>query len=333
MLPGRQKRVLVVADPYADGKARSSTLAAVAFGRRLCNQIEAEWYLYAAMSEAVAARSELRQLGARGLFFCPIEAEIHPSAERHATVICQLIGEHSFDFVVAAATSANKDLLPRIAGLLDAAYIGDCTGVEATASGATFLRPMYAGAATAHCRANSSVVMVTARPTEYDLARTDESSCPIVAVDTLYQRVDRTALLDFRATHSDRPSLSDARIVVAGGRPLGTRFFDVLGPLADACGAALGATRALCDTGHVPVEFQVGQSGRYVAPELYFAIGISGSVQHVAGMSRSRTIVAINSDPKAPIFSYADLGLVGDLWQLVPELATAIRQQRSRNTR
>jgi electron transfer flavoprotein alpha subunit len=333
MSDGTGKRVLVIAEPSADGNPSSATLAAVTFGWQLCNKLDARGYLYTATSEALAAKSTLCHLGARCLFTCPVAAEPRPLAEDHAPTICGLIREHSFDYVVAAATSFGKDLMPRIAGMLDAAYIGDCTGIEATASGVAFLRPRYAGAVTAHCVAKSRVVILTARPTEFSRAAMDHPSCPVVAVEAIPRTVDRVAILGFQAAQNERPSLLEARIVVAGGRSLGARFFAVLGPLADVCGAALGATRAMCDTGHVPTDFQVGQSGKVVAPELYFAIGISGSVQHVAGMRSSRTIVAINNDPRAPIFSYADLGLVGDLWQLVPELVTAIRRRQSGLTR
>lgn len=325
--------MLVVTEPSANGEVHPATLAAVTFARQLCGQIGANWSLLSNMSEFEAEASEARQLGAMELLCCPNEAGLHPLAERYAPTVCRVAREQLFDYIVAAATSFGKDLLPRIAGVLEAAYVGDCSGLRHAGSEVRFLRPVYAGVAIAECEVLSGNVVVTVRPSGFERAEPDQPPCPVVVVESTRTKAACPESIGFEPTLSERPQLSEARAVVSGGRPLGARFFDVLGPLADACSAGLGATRALCDTGHVPGDLQVGQTGKVVAPDLYFAIGISGSVQHIAGMRGAKTIVAINNDPEAPIFSHADYGIVGDLWQVVPALVIAIRHSSSASER
>jgi electron transfer flavoprotein alpha subunit len=263
---------------------------------------------------------------------CKFAPNAQPLAEQALPTLTQLVAERNVCCLLSAATSVGKDLLPRVAELLQCAYIGDCFDAVDVDGSCTFRRAVYAGNATAVCVAKSERVILTVRYTEFPPATDDEASTlsPVVVVEPAppTHAATRIQRLGFDAVQTNRPPLTEARVIVSGGRALGSRFSEVLEPLADSVGAAIGASRAACDSGYAPNDFQVGQTGKIVAPDLYFAIGISGAVQHIAGIRSSRIVVAINSDPQAPIFSIADYGLVGDLFELVPELVSAIRRRR-----
>jgi electron transfer flavoprotein alpha subunit len=195
-----------------------------------------------------------------------------------------------------------------------------------------YKRPMYAGNAYGYCELATPIQTATARQSEFSPAEAEGGSSPLeqmvkVAPGKAAERVEYVSL---DAVKSERPELGEARVVVSGGRALKERFFEVLEPLANALGSAIGASRAAVDAGYAPGDYQVGQTGKIVAPDLYFAIGISGAIQHIAGMKSSKTIVAINKDPEAPIFQIADYGLVADLFQAVPELVRALEARRAR---
>jgi electron transfer flavoprotein alpha subunit len=191
-----------------------------------------------------------------------------------------------------------------------------------------YRRPVFAGNAFATCSINTPVQVVSARQSEFAAAEPSGGSSPVedVAVAPADAAASRVKFLGLDAAKSERPDLGEARVIVSGGRALKEQFAQVLDPLANLLGAAVGASRAACDAGYAPAELQVGQTGRVVAPKLYFAIGISGAIQHLAGMKGSKTIVAINKDPDAPIFQVADYGLVADLFQAVPELVTELKK-------
>lgn len=243
----------------------------------------------------------------------------HQLAEPVAELIVSLAD--GYDAIVAPATSNWKNALPRVAALLDVMQISDITEVV---SGDTFVRPIYAGNAFQKVQTSDTKKVITVRTTAFEAAALDGSG----SVESL-DSTPANSISSFKSEElagGDRVELASAKVVVSGGRAFGSKekFNELLEPLADKLGAALGASRAAVDAGYAPNDWQVGQTGKVVAPKLYIAIGISGAIQHLAGMKDSTTIVAINTDEDAPIFSVADYGLVGDLFTLVPELTAAL---------
>ena len=243
----------------------------------------------------------------------------HPLGETVANLLVSIAADYGF--IIGAATTNGKNILPRVAALLDVAAISDITGIE---SADTFVRPIYAGNAIATVQSNDPVKVITVRVTAFEPAPGEGGGASIESLAP----PSSTSISRFVAqelTKSERPELTSARVVISGGRGMQNgENFKLLEGIADRLGAAIGASRAAVDAGYVSNDHQVGQTGKVVAPDLYIAVGISGAIQHLAGMSDSKVIVAINKDEEAPIFQVADYGLVGDLFQVLPELETEL---------
>ncbi|AGP85961.1 electron transfer flavoprotein subunit alpha/FixB family protein [Alteromonas mediterranea] len=242
----------------------------------------------------------------------------HQLAENTADLVLELAGDYSH--VVAAATTTGKNFMPRVAALLDVAQISDIIGVE---SEDTFVRPIYAGNAIATVQSSDAKKVITVRAASFDAAATG-ASAEVTAIDVV-KSSEKSDFVSAELTESERPELTAAEVVISGGRGMQNGDnFKLLEGIADKLGAAIGASRAAVDAGFVPNDMQVGQTGKIVAPQLYIAVGISGAIQHLAGMKDSKVIVAINKDEEAPIFQVADYGLVGDLFEVLPELESSL---------
>ncbi|MEZ4261319.1 MAG: electron transfer flavoprotein subunit alpha/FixB family protein [Polyangiaceae bacterium] len=319
--------VLVVAE-MQDGKVRKSTHSAITFARQVTAG-GGSFSILVLGAGAKAAAAEVTGYGAAKVLVCDDAYLVGPICERFAPTIAETAKAGGFDVIAVTASSFGKDVAPRVAAKLGAGYAPDIRGVTVAGDKLSFSRPVYAGNAYVTCELNTPVKVVSARQSEFSPAEPSGGASPTedVALAAKDPAAERVELIGLEAAKSERPDLGEARVIVSGGRALKEQFAEVLDPLATLLSAAVGASRAACDAGYAPPELQVGQTGRVVAPQLYFAIGISGAIQHLAGMKGSKTIVAINKDPDAPIFQVADYGLVADLFQAVPELVTELQKQ------
>ena len=303
--------ILVIAE-HDNNNLKGATLNTVAAAKELGGEIT----LLVAGSDVASVTSEAQQLnGVTKILACDDNLYQNSLAEELSNLVVSLAA--SFSYILAPATTFGKNLLPRISAKLDVQQISDIISVE---SEDTFKRPIYAGSCIATVKSNDSVKLITVRTTAFDPVSTDNSG---VEVETI-QTVDAVNISEFvseELAKSDRPELTSANIVISGGRGMQSGDnFHLLDSIADKLGAAVGASRAAVDAGFVPNDYQVGQTGKIVAPDLYIAVGISGAIQHLAGMKDSKVIVAINKDEDAPIFQVADYGLVSDLFNALPEL-------------
>jgi electron transfer flavoprotein alpha subunit len=315
--------VLIIAEAQPDGQLRKATLHAVAAGADLAQKAGAELHLAVLAENPSALADKLRDLGAKVIHTLASASFAHYLAETYAPGVAELAKSIGAGFVGAAATAQGRDLVPRVAARLRAAMASDVMAFSGSAADIIFTRPMWAGAVIADVKLKTPVKAFTIRATEFPAAASGKTPAEVKAFSGLPNVASPTRFVDFREVKSARPELTEARIVVSGGR--GTKGdFKEVEALADELGAAVGASRAACDAGWVPNDWQVGQTGKVVAPQLYIAAGISGAIQHLAGMKGSKVIVAINKDPEAPIFQVADYGIVGDLFKVIPELRAAI---------
>lgn len=306
--------VLVIAE-HDNAALNAATRAVVGAARLLGGEVHvlvAGCHAQAVAAQAAGLAGVTKVLHADALHYK------EPLAENLAALIVSIATGYAH--VLAAATSMGKDTLPRVAALIDAQQVSE---IVAVISADTFVRPVYAGNALETVQSLDAVKVITVRATAFDKVGDGGSAPvePLAAADAFAG----TRFVSMQASASERPELASARVVISGGRGLGSKEnFALIERVADKLGAAIGASRAAVDAGYVPNDYQVGQTGKVVAPELYIAVGISGAIQHLAGMKDSRVIVAINKDENAPIFEIADYGLVGDLFTLLPELEAAL---------
>lgn len=307
---------LVIAE-HDNASLKAATLNAVTAAAQCGGDVHV---LVAGANAAAAAQAAAQIAGVSKVLLADGPALENGLAENLAAQVIAVAPGYSH--ILFPATASGKNVAPRVAAKLDVAQISDITKVDSLD---TFERPIYAGNAIATVQSSDATKVITVRGTGFDAAAATGGSA---AVETIAAVADsgKSTFVGREITKSDRPDLTSARIIVSGGRAMGSseKFQEVLTPLADKLGAAIGASRAAVDSGYAPNDLQVGQTGKIVAPDLYMAIGISGAIQHLAGMKDSKVIVAINKDPEAPIFSVADYGLVADLFTAVPELVNAL---------
>jgi len=308
---------LVIAE-HDNAELKGATLNTVAAASRIGDEVH---ILVAGHNARAVAEQAARVAGVANVLHADAPQLADGLAENLAAQVLATAKDKAYSHILFAATASGKNVAPRVAALLDVAQISDIIAVE---SADTFQRPIYAGNAIATVQSGDAVKVLTVRTTGFDAVASEGGAAaitdtPAVADSGLSSFVGRDV------AQSDRPELTAAQVVVSGGRGMGSaENFALLEPLADKLGAALGASRAAVDAGYAPNDWQVGQTGKIVAPQLYIAVGISGAIQHLAGMKDSKVIVAINKDAEAPIFSVADYGIEGDLFQIVPELTAAL---------
>jgi electron transfer flavoprotein alpha subunit len=308
--------ILVIAE-HDNASIKGATLNTIAAAQKIGGDIHV---LVAGHNAQAAADAAAKIAGVSKVLLADAPQLAEGLAENVEATVLNVAKDYSH--IVAPATAYGKNVAPRVAAKLDVAQISEITAVV---SNDTFERPIYAGNAIATVQSSDAIKVITVRATGFDAVAAEGGSASVEKIEAAAD-AGVSQFVNREVTKLDRPELTSANIIVSGGRGLGSgeNYTKVLEPLADKLGAALGASRAAVDAGYVPNDYQVGQTGKIVAPQLYVAVGISGAIQHLAGMKDSKVIVAINKDPEAPIFSVADYGLVGDLFTLVPELVGAL---------
>ena len=307
--------ILIVAE-HDNVELKASVLNTVTAGHKLEMEIHV---LVAGRDCSAVAESAAKLKGVSKVLVVDAEIYQHGLSEDVASLVVSMAPNYSH--ILAPATSFGKNVMPRVAAQLDVAQVSDIVAIEAEN---TFVRPIYAGNALATVVSSDAIKVLTVRTTGFDACATSDAPAAIDSIPGLAGN-NLSTLVSQELTKSARPELTAARVIVSGGRGMGSgENFALLEALADKLGAAVGASRAAVDSGFVPNDYQVGQTGKIVAPELYIAVGISGAIQHLAGMKDSKIIVAINKDEEAPIFQVADYGFVGDLFEAIPEFTNAI---------
>jgi electron transfer flavoprotein alpha subunit len=309
--------LLVIAE-HDNASLKAATLNAVTAAAKIGGEIH---ILVAGTGCAAVAEQAAKVAGVAKVRLVDAAHYGDQSAENMAAlIVANAVG---YTHIIAAATSNGKNTLPRVAALLDVAQVSE---IMAVVDADTFVRPIYAGNGVATVKSGDATKVITVRTTGFDAAAMNAGGSAAIEALSAGPDLGQSKLISRELTKSARPELAAAKIIVSGGRGMGSgeNYHTLLEPLADKLGAAMGASRAAVDAGFVPNDYQVGQTGKIVAPQLYIAVGISGAIQHLAGMKDSKVIVAINKDPDAPIFQVADYGLVADLFQAVPELTAAL---------
>lgn len=302
---------LIIAD-HDNSVLKDSTLNVVSAAEKIGGDIH---ILVAGSGSSAVADAAAKIPGIAKVIHVDSDEYSHPLAETLAPLVVSLAGD--YDAILSAATTTGKNFMPRVAAMLDVAQISDIIAVE---SADTFKRPIYAGNAIATVQSSDAKKIITVRTTGFPAAATEGGSAAIES-GSATENPGLSSFVGHELSKSERPELTSAKIIISGGRGMGSgENFALVEAVADKLGAAVGASRAAVDAGFVPNDYQVGQTGKIVAPDLYIAVGISGAIQHLAGMKDSKVIVAINKDEEAPIFQVADYGLVADLFQALPEL-------------
>ena len=315
--------VLVIAE-HVNGQLRNVSLATVTFARQAAKLTGGQVIGLVLGSGASGVAQEFATSGVDRLLFEDASAYTNYLAENYAPAVAAVAKEHNVAVVCAPSSTFGKDLLPRVAGLLGAGMVSDAISVFDD-GGLRFKRPLWAGNVITTVEVTTPVKVVSVRTTEFD-AGPAGAAVAVENVSTGAAASDGAEFVSFEQVKSERPELTDADIIIAGGRGLGSgENFKIVTDLADALGGAVGASRAAVDSGYAPNDWQIGQTGKVVAPNLYFAVAISGAIQHLAGMKGSKTIVAINKDADAPIFQVADYGLVADAFEVLPELTQKLK--------
>jgi electron transfer flavoprotein alpha subunit len=320
--------ILVVAE-HDNGQLKQATLSAVAFARKVVAEAGGSFDILVIGENMGGTAELLRPYGASTVLVADHAQLQHPVGDKYAQVIADVAKQRKVTMAVGAASTFSKDILPRAAALLDAGMLSDVIDVRMAGNEFIFKRVMFAGNVIATVKLDGAVKFLTVRATAFAHAPKGSEPSPVVGV-----QVDAGGLPAFieyegrEAKETGRPDSTEARVVVSGGRAIKNAedFERLIGGLADALGGAVGSSRALVDAGVTPNSLQVGQTGKIVAPDLYIAVGISGAIQHLAGMKDTKVIVAINKDLDAPIFEVADFGLVGDAYQVVPELVEKLKK-------
>jgi electron transfer flavoprotein alpha subunit len=309
-------KILVIAE-HNTASLLAASLNTIAAANRLGGEVHV---LVAGHQAQAAAQAAAQVEGVKRVYLADAPQLAEGLAENVSATVLSIAS--AYTHVVAPATAFGKSIAPRVAALLDTSQISEITGVI---DADTFVRPIYAGSAIATVQSSDKIKVLTVRMTAFDAAASEGGNAPVERINAVADS-GLSQFIERRVTKLDRPELTNAARVVSGGRGLGSgeNYTRVLEPLADKLNAALGASRAAVDAGFVPNDYQVGQTGKIVAPQLYVAVGISGAIQHLAGMKDSKVIVAINKDEEAPIFSVADYGLVGDLFDVVPDVVAQL---------
>jgi electron transfer flavoprotein alpha subunit len=314
--------ILVIAEQDL-GQLKQATLSAVALARQLVAEAGGAFDILVIGENVGAAAESLRSYGASEVLVADYAVLKYPVGDKYAHIVAEVAAQRGVAMVIGAASTFSKDVLPRAAALLDAGMLSDVVGAHMDGGDLIFQRVMFAGNVIATVKLDGAVRFLTARATAFAHPPKGDGASPVVSVPVQADKLPSFIEYGGReAKETRRPDSTEARVVVSGGRAIKNAedFERLIGGLADALGGAVGSSRALVDAGVTPNSLQVGQTGKVVAPDLYVAVGISGAIQHLAGMKDTKVIVAINKDPEAPIFEVADFGLVGDAYQVVPEL-------------
>ena len=321
--------ILVIAE-HDIGQLKLATLSAVAFAGQIVAAASGSFDILVIGNNVAPTAEVLRNYGASTVLVADHAQLEHPVGDKYAQVIADVATQRGATMVVGAASTFSKDILPRAAALLDAAMLSDVIGAHLAGDDFIFRRVMFAGNVIATVKLGGAVRFLTVRATAFAHPPKGAESSPVLSVAVEADKLP--AFIEYvgrESKETGRPDSTEARVVVSGGRAIKNAedFERLIGGLADALGGAVGSSRALVDAGVTPNSLQVGQTGKVVAPDLYIAVGISGAIQHLAGMKDTKVIVAINKDPDAPIFEVADFGMVADVYQAVPELVQKLRNQ------